>query len=368
MKIMFFTTGMTRGGAERVIATLSNHFVALGHSVDIIMVKGNSSEYLLDHRVGLCSAHLSPGFINGVTALRFLMVQIGNKKPDVIFSFCYKANILVCLSKIFGIQVPIIVSERADPFSRNRMKQSISNYVYKFADGIVCQSERVAGYYEMHSGVPLVKVIANPLDENCVASKPNKQRGNYILSVGRLCRQKRQDLIIDAFSRISRSFPETHLKICGEGPSFSELVKLAEKTACQERIVFEGNVDNVLRKFGDAKIFVMTSDFEGFPNALIEAAASGIPSIATDFSPGTAREIIVDYYNGLVVPRGDVEAISNALEILLTKQIPYESLLKSSEEIKHKYSVAHIASEWVNFSQEVGACFNEKDIRRQGDI
>ena len=101
---------------------------------------------------------------------------------------------------------------------------------------------------------------------------------------------------------------------------------------------------------------------------MIEAAASGIPSIATDFSPGTAREIIVDYYNGLVVPRGDVEAISNALEILLTKQIPYESLLKSSEEIKHKYSVAHIASEWVNFSQEVGACFNEKDIRRQGDI
>lgn len=350
MKVVFFTTGMTRGGAERVIATIANRLVDIGHEVVIVILKGHESEYYLDGRVRLVSAELEPGVKNALSALRFYKRTIRRECPDVVVALTLKANLMACLAKVVsGVKVPLIVSERANPFVRKFFSQVLCNILFKVADIVVCQSQVVGLYYEARLGFTPVSVIANPVDEKCVAEQPSQNRGCYVLSVGRLsCLQKRQDIAIRAFAQVALSRPDLRLKICGIGDGLSELMALTNALAIADVVDFEGNVENVMRIHADASAYLMSSDFEGFPNALIEATASGIPTVTTDFSPsGIAQELVKDSYNGFVVPTGDDSAMADALERILEGEIREECLLESAKTIKEKFSLNQISKEWL---------------------
>lgn len=348
MRIAFFTTGMTRGGAERVIATLSNHFAKNGHEVSIVILKGECSGYPLDAHVELRSARLSSGAKNAPAAMGFYHRAVLDIDPDVVVAFTQKSNLMACAAKRFlGLKTPLVISERANPFRRGRKQQLAANALFTSADEIVCQSIVVSRYYEDHAaGVP-VEVIPNPLDKSCIADRPSGEREPFLLSVGRLCEQKRHDLSIRALTRLNEDFPDLRLKVCGEGPDLEKLRQLARALGVVERVEFCGNVPNVMRSNASATAYLMTSDFEGFPNALIEAVASGIPTVSTDFSPGLAHELVSEAENGFVVPAGDDRAIAAAVRHLLEHPISASELGKSAKSARGRFDLDRVADKWL---------------------
>lgn len=348
MRIAFFTTGMTRGGAERVIATLSNHLVKSGHEASIIMLKGEVSGYPLDGRVDLRSAKLGPGVQNAFAAMRFFRHSVLDIAPDVVVAFTQRSNLMACVAKRFlGLSLPLVISERSNPFQRGRKQQLASNVLFTSADEIVCQSGVVSQYYKSHvTGVP-VEVIPNPLDESCIADRPATEREAFLLSVGRLCKQKRHDLAIRALAHLNADYPSLRLKICGEGPDLEKLRQLAGALGVAENVEFCGNVPNVMRSNAGATAYLMTSDYEGFPNALIEAVSSGIPTVSTDFSPGLARELVNEGKNGFVVSVGDDEAIASAIRRLLETPLAEEELEKSAKIARDRFDLDCVTGKWL---------------------
>lgn len=340
---------MTRGGAERVIATISNCLVEADHSVAIAMLKGTVSEYQLDGRVKLIAGNLQPGYKNAAKALDFYVDAVEGFRPDAVLSFTAKPNLIACVARLLGkVDACLLVSERADPLSRRKYVQGLYNRAYRFADCCICQSSRIASYYKERLGGCPVEVIENPLD---VASIPNKLSditNNFIFTAGRLCDQKRQDLAIKAFSLIADEYPEFSLKICGVGDRLEQLQSLSDSLACGNRVFFEGSVPNVMNENSDAAAFVFTSEFEGFPNALIEAVASGFPVVTTDFSPGIASSIVVDGENGYVVPCGDVSAIVSALRKFLEGSIDKRCLKRCSKDVRKRFSAELITNKWID--------------------
>lgn len=349
MKIAFFTTGMTRGGAERVIAMVSNRLVEMAHEVLIITLKGTESEYVLDTRVKLVCANLDAGVKNAPAALRFYKRTVRSEKPDVVVAFTLKPNLMACVAKRwFGVKTPLVVSERANPFQRSLRIQLACNRLFRAADAMVCQSKVISCYYEGRVPSVQVTVIPNPVDAGCIADNPVSERGHYLLSVGRLCEQKRQDLAIRSFATLKPEYPDLSLEICGVGSAEVELRDLAVRLGVNESVVFCGNVNNVMKKKADAVAYLMTSDFEGFPNALIEALASGIPVVTTDFSPGVARELVQEGTNGFVVPTDDAGSLAEATKRLLEDPPSVEALEKSAHAVRRRFDLATVAKQWLS--------------------
>lgn len=353
MKIAFFTTGMTRGGAERVIATLSNRLVEMDHDVIIVMLKGAKSEYRLSNRVKLIGANLEAGVKNAAAAMRFYTRTIRSENPDVVLAFTVKPNLMACAAKQwFGIKTPLVVSERANPFRRNPYWQLACNRMFCTADRIVCQSKVVSRYYESRIRSVLVVCIPNPVDLECVAERPAQKKIQYLLSVGRLCNQKRQDLAINVLAALKPKFPNLRLEVCGEGSAEKELRSMAVRLNVSHSVIFCGNVSNVMREKADAAVYLMTSDYEGFPNALIEAVASGIPIVTTDFSPGVAHELVQDGINGYVVPSGDTMELAKAVERLLNKPPSEEALKRSAEMARERFDLDAVAEQWLEVCKQ----------------
>lgn len=366
MKILFFTSGMTSGGAERVIATLSNALAARGHRVVIAMLKGHSSEYELNASVTLRSAALQPGIRNILGAFRFYRNVVIEEKPDVVAAFTTKPNIIAIVSNWLIRSSPrIVVSERADPYTRARIMQTMCNALYPSANVIVCQSAKVERYYRRRARRSRTVVIRNPLDTHCIGAV-SRIRRPYVLSVGRLAVQKNYPLGIGAFARVHADYPALKLLIYGAGPLQADLLRDIQERGLQHAVLLEGVTSNVFKLHNDAAAFMFTSDFEGYPNAVVEAAASGIPVVSTDFSPGVASEIIDEGTTGFVVPRGDESAVESALRRILMNEIGYDDLSTGAQRVRSSHATEEIVERWLAVFGEHSQASGKKSQRRSG--
>lgn len=349
MKVMFFTTGMSAGGAERVIATLANELAERGNEAVVAMLKGERSAYALDSRVRLKSANLQPGVRNLVPAVAFYRDLLRKESPDVIASFSTKSDLIALLHRsLTRGQGRLIVSERADPNARNRQMQLACDRFYGLADALVCQSESVAGYYRRHSRQKNIRVIPNPLNVEAVGDMPPSYvKRSGVLAIGRLSRQKNHRLAIEAFAEIHREFPEETLTIFGAGPLEHELVQLIQENGLSDSVTLGGVESNVFRTHENASMFLFTSDFEGYPNALMEAAAAGVPCVTTDFSPGTASQIVTHGRNGFVVPRRDKDALVGAARQVLSGELDPSAMIAESETVRDRHQVGRILDAWL---------------------
>lgn len=348
-KVVFFTTGMTAGGAERVIATLANALIERGFEVVIAMVKGDHSEYELAQGVRLRSANLAPGIQNLPRAIGFFRQLIRQETPDTIISFSTKSDIIALLTRIlFRVSGRLIVSDRADPFTRDKWMQLACNTLYRWSDALVCQSHSVANYYSERLKRTEISVIANPIDEESIGVPSTKPRDPTVISVGRLSDQKNHRLAIEAFTEIRKVFPDLQLKIFGTGPLEAALSESIQRAHLEGSIALAGVVPNVIRGHENASLFLFTSNYEGYPNALLEAAATGIPIVTTDFSPGTASEIIDANVNGYIVPIGDRDALVAAAIKALSGALDCEDIVSASRRIREEHLTKHILKAWIS--------------------
>ena len=350
MKIMFFIPRMGGGGAERVIANLANELDKRGNSILIYTPTDSKSFYVLRPSVRIIGENfpISKKTIARQILLAFSGIRlwfsyittVRREKPDVIISFLTETNFIALTHRHKNFK--LIVSERNDPTEYNRIVQFFIKRLYKKADFLVCQSRCVAEYFKSKN----TEIIPNPIDMSMLPKPYNGMRRKTICAVGRLVPQKNFSNLIRSFSMIANEFKEYSLEIYGEGPLHCELQELINALHLSNKIRLMGAHKKVLEKIRDAALFVMSSDYEGFPNALAEAMAIGLPVISTDFNSGTARELIAKD-NGILVPVNDIEAMAGAIKYLLGNPELCDSMSRKNLKIQERLSVDKITSEWI---------------------
>lgn len=361
-KILFFIPRMGNGGAERVMATLANELVERDYEVLILTLTTDESFYKLKKKVKIIGANYQINkenklkrwfdmFSNGCKSLIFFYKIVRSWRPDVTVSFLTHTNIISLLVKLIIPKLKLIVSERAEPRERGQITQFVTKKLYPKANVIVCQSELVSKFF-LETKDANIRVIENPVNEEAIPETLPNVRRKVIVGIGRLFPQKNFDLLIDSFNEISKDFPEYKLEIYGEGFLREKLQNKIDSYGISERVTLMGVKHNVMKTACDSELFVLSSDFEGFPNALVEAMASGLPVISTDFSTGVARDLI-GQENGIIVPVRDQFALTKAMRTILSNYKLRVKMGKNNRKLKDQLSIDKILSKWVNIFEEI---------------
>lgn len=311
-KITFVLGSMGQGGAEKVISVLSRDYAEKGWNTDIIVLLDNSVEYDIHPSTRIVDFSGS-----GQSRLKRLPYWLSSlrsyaktNKPDVLLSFAARINLIVYMAcRKF---VPrLFVSERNDPRhdGRSIIVDRMTKGLYPKTDGVIFQTERAKAYFEkLENGC----IIPNPISVGAYAKSEKKKT---IVSVGSLKPQKNQKLLIDAFSCIASEFPEYQLVIYGEGMLRKALEQQIAALNLQERVLLAGGRKNIHECIADAELFVLSSDYEGLSNALLEALMMGLPCISTN---SAGADEYIDGSNGLVTPVGDRDSLSKAMKKMLS--------------------------------------------------
>ncbi len=362
-RCLLFIPRMGGGGAERVMATIANNLCA-NCEVLLVSMTDADSFYSLDERVSIIGlgqtinrknifTKLFTSAFGGLKALLVLKKQIKNWKPDVVLSFLTEANLISLLLKLMGIKCRVVISERNDPTARGKISRWFERNFYHKADAVVCQSEKVINFFkEKHRHK--MTVIPNPIAADAIPSRFEGERQKKIVAVGRLDPQKNFKMLINAFSKLPDCFSDYALEIYGGGPLEDSLREQIKSLGIENKAFLMGVKKNVMHYISDAALFVMSSDFEGFPNALAEAMATGIPVISTNFSTGVAKDI-VGPENGIVIPVGDEEALVEAMTKMLSDEKRWDEMSRANRELLDKLSEENVMKLWndvLNISEQ----------------
>ena len=309
-KLLIVLGSMGRGGAERVISLISNFFCEKGWEVYIVLLLYGKVEYVLNKGVtvidlsGETQSRIRrlPGWIKGIRK------NVREIKPNSILSFAARINLIVLIA-CFGLRQNVVVSERNDPFmdGRTKMIDVLTRLLYPCAKAVVFQTKRAARYFK-NAKFKNTLIIPNPISVQCRAKSPV---GCKIVTVGRLTKQKNQAMLIKAFSEINRRHKESILEIYGDGELKDELLHQINDLNLGDRVFLKGNVPNVHEMIADALFFVLSSDYEGLSNALLEAMMMGLPCVSTDCAG--SDEYIIDRKSGLIVPVNDRYSLEKAM-------------------------------------------------------
>ena len=354
MKIAFVIGSLAGGGAERVVARLASQFAKQGHYVTIYLIARNLIEYEINKNIEVIFVNTSVA-IRGIKYLERafrLRKHVNLLCPDIVISFTSGVSSFV-LFALHGTRHRVIISERNNPYtdpasSKARKKR---DKLYENADGLVFQTLD-AKYYFSKKIQNKSTIIINPIGEDIPLPYVG-EREPVIVSVGRLEPQKNHQLLIDAFAEVHKHLPNYILKIYGDGSLKERLQEQIVQYNLCENVLLMGHSQNVLYDIRDASVFVLSSDFEGISNALMEAMAIGIPVISTDHPIGGARFLIKSGYTGILTPVGDKDALAlSILKILLNKKYA-ESMAFNALNVRNLASIETVADDWLNFINKI---------------
>mgnify|MGYP000894975165 CR=1 FL=1 len=354
MKVMFIIDFLGYGGASKMLTEIANNLSLKGFDVKVYGYASNSHHY--NFVAGVEYIQGSPLHSNYYLR-HFLKVpqvikMIRKIKPNVIISFMPNPNVLSIIGTRFT-NIPVIISERGDPSIFKGIIPKIKYFFYNFADVLVCQTEGAKSFFNNRIKRKSI-IIPNSVTIQKTQITPIEQRRKEIAFVGRFqLSQKRQDLMVLAFKEVVKKHPEYKLVFYGDGDDIEIVKNLVRNEGLSNSVIFAGKVDNVIDIIKDAGIFVLTSDYEGIPNALIEAMCLGLPVVSTDCSPGGARLLIENNINGIIVPRGNVQSIANAVNFLIENPSEAQKMGANAQNIIERFSPEKICSLWEKVIKSV---------------
>lgn len=286
--------GNALGGAEKTIINLSN-WLALDadDEVQLVSVDGDARPYNISDKVNYYGFEKvrESKIKHHLKLYKHTQIAIKRFKPDVVISFWIQPLFYAMLNREFR-NISFIFSERNDPdLEYGRITKCIRNIALKKVSGIVFQTKSAMDYFNDNVKNKSV-IIQNPVYIKYDDYKLNEKMDNRIVSVGRLYNQKNQKLLIEAFNRIKDRYPEYSLEIYGEGILREELQSLINNYNLNSRIKLMGAHKDVIDKIYGSRLFILTSLYEGMPNALMEAMCLGIPIISSDCPCGGPRDLI----------------------------------------------------------------------------
>ncbi len=319
MRLTLVISSLGCGGAERVLCALADAWAIRGWDITVITVASSDKDfYTLHESVNRQSLDLiRPSknrmegiWFNGVRVIR-LRKAIKAARPDAVISFMDFTNVRTLFATI-GLKIPVVVSERNAPSKKKvgRLWGTLRNGSYRLATGIVVQTDRVKAYFP-HALQSRIHVIPNPVLQVNVQRVPETHF--CVTAMGSLTQQKAFPFLLRAFAEVAISHPKWCLRVVGEGPEREELSCLIADMNVGDRVELCGRLRRPESVLSRSDIFVLSSNYEGFPNALLEAMSMGLACISTDCETGP-REIVRDGETGLLVPVQNVCGLSHALD------------------------------------------------------
>lgn len=352
--IAFVVAGLGAGGAERVIALLASSWAERGSDVTVIAFDRPSDPvyHRFDPRVQLVrlgGADVRRGVLGNVARLRLLRRALKRIRPQTAISFLTKINVITLLAGT-GLGLPIIVSERNNPQRQqaNRFWTLMLDRLYPRAAAIVIQTEASRTCLPA-SVAASARVIPNPIVP--MAARPARPEGRTVCAVGRLEDQKGFDLLLAAFAQADATCPGWQLVIWGEGPRRQDLEAQARMLGIDDRVFLPGTSTTPGGWIESADIFALTSRFEGFPNALGEAMAAGIPPVAFDCPFGPA-EMIRPGTEGVLVAADDVAGFAAALSGCMRDADLRDRLGRAARQRAGEFDIAAVLPRWVRLIGE----------------
>jgi glycosyltransferase involved in cell wall biosynthesis len=363
VKLLFFIASLQCGGAERVGATLCNHWAGKGWVVTLATFDDGTVPPFFPLAPGVRhvtlglqrrSTGLLASVINNVRRVPRLRRFVAGERPDRIVSFIDGTNVLALLAAK-GTGIPVVVSERIDPSQHPipRPWRILRRLTYPWARAIVLQTRAAAAYFP-ERWASRIAVVPNPVPALAAASPgpaPRPDGRRLIVAMGRLDRQKGFDLLIRAFASVARARPDWDVTILGDGPERDALAAQVERAGLSGRVSLPGREPDAMGVLRRADLFVLSSRYEGFPNALCEAMACGLPVVAFDCPSGPA-EIVRDGVDGLLVPAEDVAGLASAVSRLAGDPERRRAMGGRATEVSERFSVERIAGLWEKILED----------------
>jgi GalNAc-alpha-(1->4)-GalNAc-alpha-(1->3)-diNAcBac-PP-undecaprenol alpha-1,4-N-acetyl-D-galactosaminyltransferase len=368
-KVTLAIVSMGSGGAERVMSILANYWASQDWEVTLLTLADRSKPpfYELDPRIKLIQLGVAGDSANAFVALlnlwqrvKVLRKAIIASEPDVVISFMGTVSVLTILA-CRNSNIPVIVCKHIYPglSELNQLWQILIKLTYRHADLVTVLTQNALPFFPADKGYrtmvmpnPVLVPAAETITERLLPTPS-------MIAVGRLSPQKGFDLLMLAFDKLRDKYPDWHLTILGEGSIRPELEELRSKLPSMERIHIPGQVQNVNTYLRQADIFVMSSRFEGFPMALCEAMACGLPVISTDCLSGP-REIITNEVDGILVATEDVEALAVGLDTLMSDPAKRDRLAQVAPLVLDRFGLEQVMKMWdeaidgVIFRRRVG--------------
>ena len=355
MRILFNISTIVGGGAGRVMSCIANKFAEAGDEVGFITSYIQDGEYRLDERIRRFplapNGKKSGAFTKNVSWTLKIGRICRDFAPDAVVSFLPEPNFRLLLAT-GGKKFARIVSVRSDPAReyRSKLYKMLAKSLYKKADGVVFQTSDAREWFcdeiKSHS-----VILPNQVDDRFFGVQRSGERRN-IVSTGRLSKPKNQKLLIDAFSRVADK-TDDDLIIYGEGALRQELEEQIKRLGLSGRVHLPGATTDVVGSVNDAKLYVLSSDYEGMPNALLEALAMGVPSISTDCPCGGPREIIEDGVSGMLVPVGDADALADKLSYALENPDKMEEMGNAASKSACRFRSDKVYEEWRSYIEQL---------------
>lgn len=353
---------LSHGGAERFVSTLLCHLDRAQISPYLSLFRDEVTYPLPDDvPVTVLNKHRAWQIPSAISRLRRRIREV---QPDVLLGNMTFTNWFAARAlRKSGVECRMLNRFANNPqmeySSAIRMlTRPIFRATLLNADAWVANSTGLARSLESHFQLPtgFVQVIFNPVDFERVeemAEEPiaidDPTETSVVVAVGRLTRQKRFDLLIDAFAEVRREV-RCKLWICGEGPLRAELERRAQQLDLKDEVEFLGFQPNPYPYIKRASLFVLTSDHEGMPNALIEAQGLGLAAVSTSCPTGP-DEVIEDGKTGYLVPPGDARSIAEKIKkLLLNEERRHDMGNRAAFRVREMFACGTVTRRWQDMA------------------
>ncbi len=350
-RILFFIGALESGGAERVVSTLSGELAERGYSVEVVTYYDRELFYPLSDKVKYTPIQRETGTASPVKNL-FFMRKYFKRNADCVLSFLAPFNML-CIASLLFSRLPLIVCDRNDPrkVPSNSVLRKARDILYRFATAVVLQTSNNKAYFSKKVQKKSTVIFNTVMVGDMAGAALKAEKSPRIVSVGRLMEQKNQVMLLNAFAAVHADYPEYTLTIYGEGPMRERLEAHAAELGIADFVNLPGATGKVYEHYADAELFVLSSDYEGMPNALAEAMCVGLPAVSTDVSG--ASDLIKNGESGIVCPVGDETAFASAMRKMLADDGLRRACAENAVQINDLLNREKIVGRWVEFIKKV---------------
>lgn len=350
------------GGAERVLTFLANELCKKYNVYFVTLRVYENNLFSLNSKVKLIELNVEKerkssremgviGTIKYFVKIIKIIKNLVNKlNINLVISFNDRETFLTWFALHNNKNIKLLFSQRNAPSSKLKRTNMFLRYIYHHCNGVVFQLKDVEKFYGL-GGEKNSIIIENPNQCNLLEIKKEKKK--KIVSAGRLTKQKRFDVLIDAFSIFSSKYEDYILEIYGSGEEKNNLLAQIRLYELNNKVKIMDPISNVMQENSDAEMFVLASDYEGIPNILIEAMSAGIPCISTDCVPGGGDLLTNHGKCGLLVECDNPNRLAEAMILYAeNEELRKNNVIRAFEYLK-KFDKKNIANKWLNFIEYI---------------
>ena len=360
-KIAFHLNSLQQGGAERVVSNLANRFAKEGYEVVIATEWYGTDEFALDQKVrrvhvGLTKEDENRSRISKMLRrIWYLRRFMKKEKPDVVVAFT-RGVLYRALAAGIGTGIPVVISVRTDPVGHYDKKADKLRIplLFPHAAGCVFQTEGAKAFFAPYLQENS-RIILNPLNPKYVGVPEPAVRTKDVVQSGRLVDFKNQPMLIRAFLKVHEKHPDYTLKIYGPDSKDGTkeiLESIIHENHAEDFVKLMGGSNTLEKDLADAALYAFSSDWEGLPNALMEAMALGLPVVSTDCPCGGPKTLIEDGVNGLLVPIMDEKAMTDGILRLIEDRELAERLGREARKISERANEDAVFEQWQTYLKE----------------